>query len=93
MKSYLASIKHPDDNLKVLHNQLKAVGQNPLQFIPLEDIRREVSEIVAHMSDTPSTPQQEGRLEYLFECLKYNEDYKREQEEVCDVLIVLSPCS
>jgi len=89
-KPYSASIKYADDNLKVLHNQLKCAGLNPLQFIPLEEIRREVNDIVAHMSDTPSTPQQDARLEYLFECLKYNEDYKREQAEVCGVLISCS---
>jgi hypothetical protein len=88
-KNFVASMEHPDDTVKVLHNQLKGMGAQPLQFIPLEDIRREVNDIVAHMSDTPSTPRREGRLEYLFECLKYNEDYKREQEEVCDVIIVI----
>lgn len=69
--------------LEVLRKQLRAKGELPLEFIPLEELQAEIASIFEKLNKGESF--EEDRLDYLLHCLDLNPEHKaklaKEKEE------------
>ncbi len=74
----LNSLLTKNEDNEVLKNQIKELGVQPLQFIPLKDIRKEMDELMARLNRGESFD--ETRFDYLLRCMNVNSDYKKEKE-------------
>lgn len=60
--------------LEVLRKQLRAKGELPLEFIPLDELQSEIASIFEKLNGGESFD--EDRLDYLLHCLEMNPEHK-----------------
>jgi hypothetical protein len=77
-KPYSTSIAYADENTTVLMNQLAKAGIKPLQFIPLAQIRVELSDLFVKASAGEAF--NEARVDHLLACMEVNPEYMAEKE-------------
>lgn len=75
---FRASMAHPDENIQLLKTQLEARNIKPLEFIPLTEIRAEISSLTAAANAGESFD--EDRLDFLIACMEINSEYIAEKE-------------
>ena len=63
----------------ILRRQLKEHGIIPLEFIPLDAIKREMESLIAACNT--GAAYDEDRLDHLIRCMDYNPEHQREKEE------------
>lgn len=71
--------KYAEQTMQILRDQLIKDGKMPLEFIPLEDLKLEMSSIFEKANNGDAYD--EGRLDYLLKCMDLNPDYKAEKEK------------
>jgi hypothetical protein len=65
--------------LDVVRNQVKARGENPLEYMEVSEIKAEIGKFVEKMTQGLGlTKEEEERLTYLTDCLTYNPEYMDE---------------
>ena len=64
--------------LSIVRKQLLDNGLMPLEFIPLEDINKEIAEILRRLNNEEAYDQ--DRFDYLLKCLEVNPEYIAEKE-------------
>jgi len=64
--------------LSIVRKQLLDHGLTPLEFIPLEDINKEIAEILRRLNNEEAYDQ--DRFDYLLKCLEVNPEYIAEKE-------------
>ena len=77
-RAFTANVPFADENLNVLKDQLKSKGHQPLEYIPLDVLQRELDAIIAKVN--AGEKYDERRLEHLLACLEINPQYKEEKE-------------
>jgi len=65
--------------LSIVRKQLLDHGLTPLEFIPLEDINKEIAEILRRLNNEEAYDQ--DRFDYLLKCLEVNPEYIAEKEQ------------
>ena len=75
---YRASVAHPDENIRLLKQQLQTRNIKPLEFIPLQDIKREIN--ILTQAANNDMPYDEDRLDFLIACMEINSEYIAERE-------------
>lgn len=75
---FTANVPFADENLGVLKNQLKDAGRQPLEYIPLDVLQKELDGIIIKVN--AGDKYDERRLEHLLACLEINPQYKAEKE-------------
>ena len=68
---------YAEQTLQILREQLIKDGKTPLEFIPLEDIKKEMAIMFEKANN--DIPYDEARLDYLIKCLDLNPDHKAEK--------------
>lgn len=63
----------------ILRRQLKEHGIIPLEFIPLDVIKKEMESLIAACNT--GAAYDEDRLDHLIRCMDYNPEHQREKEE------------
>jgi hypothetical protein len=76
---FSTNTKFADQTLDILREQIKKEGKQPIEFIPLPDLKAEV-EYLFDLANQ-GKPYDEVRLDYLLACMDYNPDYKLEKEQ------------
>ena len=78
---YTYSYPYPhDDTAVLLRNQLLAKNEKPLEYIPLEDLNREIAEVIAKLNEGDQDFDEE-RLDHLLRCLEINPDYMQQKAD------------
>ena len=77
-RAFTANMPFADENLDVLKDQIKQYGKQPLEYIPLDLLQRELDAIIAKVNE--GEKYDERRLEHLLSCLEINPQYKEEKE-------------
>ena len=80
VKDSVEEIEYADKNLDILMKQLKDANLEPLTFIPLDKIRRELDSIFVKVNRGESTMQEDKRIDYLLKCMEINPEYLQEKE-------------
>jgi len=70
--------KYAEETLQILRDQLIKEGKMPLEFIPLPELKAEMSSIFVKANN--GDEYDEARLDYLLKCMDLNPEYKREKE-------------
>ena len=68
------------ETIALLRKQLRDKGETPLEYIPLEKLREEISHLVQLASQ--GLDHDEGRLDFCLKCLESHPQHKIEQEEI-----------
>jgi len=79
-KEYMSGVKHADENLLVMRNQLLKKGEMPLMYIPLDELQAELNAWIAKINR--NEPYDEKRLDFLVACLEINPDAIAEQQRI-----------
>lgn len=67
------------ETVAILRRQLKEHGIIPLEYIPLDAIKKEMEKLIAACNT--GAPYDEDRLDHLIRCMDYNPEHQREKEE------------
>jgi hypothetical protein len=78
-KVFRSSHLHADETLEMLKQQVKELGGVPVQYMTLNEIRRELNMLFQQCNN--GKPYNEERLDYLLRCMSLNPEYKKEKEE------------
>jgi hypothetical protein len=70
---------HADETLEMLRQQVRDFGAVPVQYITLDEIRKELNILFQQCNE--GKLYNEERLDYLLRCLALNPQYRKEQEE------------
>lgn len=70
--------RYAEETLQILREQLIKEGKMPLEFIPLPELKAEMSSIFVKANN--GEEYDEARLDYLLKCMDLNPEYKREKE-------------
>lgn len=70
--------KYTQETLQILRDQLIKEGKMPLEFIPLPDLKSEMSAIFEKANN--GVEYDEARLDYLLKCMDLNPEYRAEKE-------------
>jgi hypothetical protein len=77
-----STIPFPDEQVKVLQQQLRELNAKPLEYIPLLELKREIQEIISKMNRGEECGEDMmQRLDHLLRCLENSREYKEEQEQ------------
>jgi len=79
-KAYDSDIKHADETVLVMRNQLLKKGEMPLMYIPLDELQAELNEWIAKINRNEQYD--EKRLDFLVACLEINPDAIAEQQRI-----------
>jgi len=79
-KAYDTDVKHADETVLVMRNQLLKKGEMPLMYIPLDELQAELNEWIAKINR--NEPYDEKRLDFLVACLEINPDAIAEQQRI-----------
>jgi hypothetical protein len=71
---------YADLTLDIRKRQLENLGVQPLEFIPLEQLKAEIDAIITRLNN--GLDYDEQRLDYLLACLDVNPDFIIEQQEI-----------
>lgn len=74
-----SSVPYAEKTLDVRAEQLRALGEEPADFIPLDELKAEMAGMYELIFN--DKPYDERRKEYLDRCLDHHPDYKAEIEE------------
>ena len=80
-QSYINLLRENENltvQLSIVRKQLLDNGLMPLEFIPLEDINKEIAEILRRLNNEEAYDQ--DRFDYLLKCLEVNPEYIAEKE-------------
>jgi hypothetical protein len=78
-KSLVSSVEYPDENFKILHNQLNALNSKPLEYIPLYKIKQRLQILTEAMNKGEVVD--ENEFDHLLKCMDVNVEYIQEQKE------------
>lgn len=67
------------ETVAILRKQLKEHGIIPLEYIPLDVIKKEMESLIAACNT--GAAYDEDRLDHLIRCMDYNPEHQREKEE------------
>jgi hypothetical protein len=70
---------HAYETLEMLKQQVKELGEVPVEYMTLEEIRTELHMLFQQCNE--GKPYNEQRLDYLLRCMTLNPQYRKEQEE------------
>jgi hypothetical protein len=80
---YVTSIPHAEEQQNVIISQLKQLGVQPLEYIPLNELKAQIEVLINKLNNGIDLKHTENyRLEYLMSCLTLNPEYRAEQDEV-----------
>jgi hypothetical protein len=71
--------RYAEQTLQILRDQLIKDGKMPLEFIPLPELKAEMSAIFEKANN--GVEYDEARLDYLLKCMDLNPEYKAEKEK------------
>jgi hypothetical protein len=79
---FTSATKYADKQNELLRMQLKALNITPLEYMPLDELKKQIEKLVEKLNSNHVISEDENkRLDYLLVCLGSNPEYIAEQEK------------